>query len=307
MNFNHSHSERFTMKTSLRFLAVVALASSFILLPSTFLEAATTINSVNKYAYGANTGWQDWRGDTNNGVVIGDFVCSGFIYDANTGWIHLGDGTPTNGIQYLNVSSNDFGVNHDGLGNLRGFAYGANIGWVNFENNGAAKVDLVTGRLSGSIYSANCGWISLSNAFAFVQTDTIPSTDTDGDGISDQWEQQKFGNLTTADASTDADGDGQTDKQEYLADTNPLDAGDHLQITAIAGSSAGTTNGLTWTSKPTRHYRVLQTTNLALAYATNITLGLVPPDVGATTTRSVTNTATNDRYFKVQSLRPLAP
>jgi hypothetical protein len=281
--------------------------SLFLLVALTSAQAATTINSVNKYAYGANTGWQDWRGDTNNGVVIGDFVCSGYIYDANLGWIHLGDGTPTNGIQYQNNSATDFGVNHDGLGNLRGFAYGANIGWINFETNGNPRVDLVTGRMSGLIYSANCGWISLSNAFAFVQTDTLAITDTDGDGISDQWEIQKFGSLPAANASTDADGDGKSDKEEYLADTNPNDAGDHLQITAIAGSSAGTTNGLTWTSKPTRHYRVLQTTNLAVAYSTNTALGLVPPDVGATTTRNVTNAAANDRYFKVQSLRPLAP
>jgi len=64
-------------------------------------------------------------------------------------------------------------VNHDGLGNLRGNTYGANLGWVNFESTGAPKVDLATGNLSGYVWSTNCGWISLSNAFAYVQTDTI--------------------------------------------------------------------------------------------------------------------------------------
>ena len=29
---------------------------------------ASTIDSANKYAYGANAGWMDWRGDTNHGV-----------------------------------------------------------------------------------------------------------------------------------------------------------------------------------------------------------------------------------------------
>src|ERR1043165_5145467 len=128
--------------------------------------AASTINAVNKYAYGANIGWIDARGDTNNGAVIGEYVCSGSIYSANVGWISLGSGAPTNGISYQNLSSNDFGVNQDGLGNLRGYAYGANIGWINFENSGAPAVDLKTGKLSGSIYSANCGWIGLSNALA---------------------------------------------------------------------------------------------------------------------------------------------
>ena len=37
--------------------------------------SATTINSANKFAYGANLGWMDWRGDTTSGAVIGDFVC----------------------------------------------------------------------------------------------------------------------------------------------------------------------------------------------------------------------------------------
>ena len=92
--------------------------------------AATTIDPVNKYAYGANLGWMDWTGDTANGAVIGDYVCSGYLYAANVGWINLGSGSPTNGIRYQNLTAGDFGVNHDGVGNLRGYAYGANIGWI---------------------------------------------------------------------------------------------------------------------------------------------------------------------------------
>src|SRR5260221_4791763 len=94
--------------------------------------AATTINRVNRCAFGPNLGWTDWRADAANGAVIGEYVCSGYIYAANVGWINLGGGTPTNGIYYQNLSASDFGVNQDGLGNLRGHAYGANIGWINF-------------------------------------------------------------------------------------------------------------------------------------------------------------------------------
>src|SRR5687768_7611126 len=96
--------------------------------------AATTINTENKFAYGANIGWMDWRGDAASGAIIGEFVCSGFVYAANVGWIHLGDGTPANNIRYQNNSASDFGVNHDGVGNLVGYAYGANIGWLTFTN-----------------------------------------------------------------------------------------------------------------------------------------------------------------------------
>ena len=158
------------MKTTTLLLALASLLNT--------ASAATTINSANKFAYGANIGWMDWRGDVASGAVIGEFVCSGFIYSANVGWIHLGDGTPGNGIRYQNLSAGDFGVNHDGAGTLSGFAYGANIGWIHFTNSYAGggsfdgpQVDLRTGKLSGFVWSANCGWISLRDAFAFVQTD----------------------------------------------------------------------------------------------------------------------------------------
>ena len=150
-------------------------------------RAGTTINSTNRHASGANLGWQDWRGDTNNGAVIGEYVCSGYIYSANAGWIHLGSNATVNGISYQNNSAADYGVNHDGLGNLRGYAYGANIGWINFETNGAPKVDFKTGKLSGYAYGANCGWISLSNGFAFVKTDTIAPGAVGANGLPVAW------------------------------------------------------------------------------------------------------------------------
>ena len=66
-------------------------------------------------------------------------------------------------------------MNHDGRGNLRGFAYGANIGWINFETNGGPKIDLLTGNLSGYIYSANCGWI-MSRAGTCYKCDNCGTT-----------------------------------------------------------------------------------------------------------------------------------
>ena len=49
------------------------------------LAASRATTTINKFAYGANLGWMDWRGDTNNGAVIGEYVCSGNIYSANVG------------------------------------------------------------------------------------------------------------------------------------------------------------------------------------------------------------------------------
>ncbi len=286
------------------------------LLAASVAPAATTINAVNHFAYGANIGWMDWRGDATNGAIIGEYICTGFIYAANVGWINLGSGTPANGIRYQNNSATDFGVNHDGFGNLRGQAYGANIGWLTFTNRdatGAAyegpKVDLLTGRLHGFAWSANCGWISLSNAQAFVQTDRIQSgADSDGDGLPDAWERLRFGNLTTANAGTDTDLDGFTALQEYLADTDPNDPDSRLRITSYVAGAGGSSATLQWTSIGTRQYRILKTNTVtATSPWTDIGLGLIPPDAGSTTSRLFNDPASSRRFFRIEAVKPLSP
>ena len=268
--------------------------------------AATSINLTNNFSYGENVGWMDWRGNITSGVVIGEYFCSGSIYAANLGWIRMGVGMPTNGMQYQNFAANDYGVNLDGLGNLRGYAYGANIGWINFESLGDPKVDLTTGNLSGYAYSANCGWISLTNEFAFVQIDTIPGgPDTDGDGMADAWERLNFGGLGAA-GGADADGDDASNRQEYLAGTNPNDATDNLIITTYNVAPGGTLATVGWQSVLTRRYRIETTLNLNAPNWTDSGLGLINPD-GATTTRMFGDTNAPMRFYRVQAVRPLAP
>jgi hypothetical protein len=293
------------MKTQRPIVSSLALVSAFIFQPLALLHAATTIDSTNKYAYGANIGWMDWRGDTNNGAVIGEYVCSGYIYAANVGWINLGSGSPTNGIYYQSVSSNDFGVNQDGLGNLRGYAWGANIGWINFESNGAPKVDLKTGRMTGSAYSANCGWISLSNAFAYVQTDTIQQGTLAPNGLPIAWLLTYFG-TTNVSSNADADGDGMSNLQEYLAGTNPNDPNDKLVVTNINANLGGTLAGLTWKSVLTRCYFIQKRLNLSTTNWFDSGLGLIAPD-GSSTFRSIPDTNAPMRFYRVQAVRPLGP
>lgn len=290
--------------------------TGLVLLLALPVTAATTINAANAHSYGANFGWMNWRGDVNNGAVIGEFRCSGFIYAANVGWIHLGDGSPANGVRYENNSAADFGVNHDGAGGLYGFAWGANIGWLNFTNRDAAgvpfarpSVDLASGRLSGFVWSANCGWISLSNAFAFVQTDSIsPGPDADADGLPDAWELSYAPDLAMLNGSGDSDGDGFSDRQEYIADTNPTDPGSALRITAFAAAAQGTANSITWMSRPTRQYRVLERDDLNAGFLWSDTgLGFISPDPGVSTTRAFSDSLAPHRFFQVEARRPLAP
>jgi hypothetical protein len=73
---------------------ICALILVFLLQPAALLRAGTSIDAVNRYAYGGNIGWLNCVADTNNGAVLGDYVCSGYIYSGNVGWINLGSGSP---------------------------------------------------------------------------------------------------------------------------------------------------------------------------------------------------------------------
>jgi hypothetical protein len=197
-------------------------------------------------------------------------------------------------------------VNCDATGHLRGYAYSGNIGWLAFESLGNPCVNLTNGVLSGHIYSANCGWISVSNAFAFVQTDSMPGgADTDGDGLADAWEWLSFGGLF-ASANADTDGDGTSNYQEYHAGTSPTNALDVFKITACSPAADGTSAVLQWNSVVTRKYRVLKSENFAAANWPDAGLGLITP-TGATTTVTLSDSIAPARSFRVQAVRLLAP
>ena len=69
---------------------LLAVVSSFFILHSSFLAgAATTINAVNKYAYGANLGWVNFETNGSPKVDLKTGKLSGSIYGANCGWISL--------------------------------------------------------------------------------------------------------------------------------------------------------------------------------------------------------------------------
>ena len=284
----------------------LALALAILCCAGPAARAATTINAVNQLAYGANIGWLNARADGTNGAAIGQSFCSGAMWGANVGWISLGHG-PTNGFTYSNASATDWGVNHDGIGNLRGYAYGANIGWIHFETNGNPRVDLLTGALSGHAWGANVGWISLSNSQAFVQTDILaPGPDSDGDGIPDAYELARTGSLTNLTASGDADNDGSPDVDEYHADTHPADDTSYLHITDFA--KLATTGRVTWTVAPTRLYRLEHSpTATNGAPWVDSGLGVIAPGAGPTLTSEAAVPATSTRFFRAKAVVPLAP
>lgn len=280
-----------------------------VLLLSSSLHADSTISATFKHAYSANAGWLNLRPDqpaSPNGVVFGGSFLSGHAFGVNVGWIDFGDGSPANGFAYQNDSATDYGVNHDGAGNLGGMAYGANVGWINFGwaapvSPNRPRVNLLTGTFSGYAYSVNLGWINLGGGS--LVTTAMRVTDSDSDGIDDAWERSHFPDLTTATAASDTDKDGVSDLAEYRAGTEPDDATDYLKVASTTFSGGNTQATVTFTSDPSRLYRI-ETCDDLVSWQ-NSAHGTFAPDPGTTTTRIVTWTGNDRRFIRAVAVRPL--
>lgn len=248
----------------------------------------------------------DWRPSTAMGVEIGEFICSGYIYSANLGWIDVGRGLPRDGIQYRNDSVRDFGVNLDSAGNLRGMAYSANAGWIAFDPAGSPRLDLRTGMFSGFAYGANIGWMELGQSQATLAVESVSAgADTDGDGIPDGWELFYFGDLSVAGADRDFDQDGQTDWEEYAADTDPADPGDRFEILGLSRNDEQPSATVTWRSKPTRQYQLEVRPSLGTSSSwTDSGLGRQNAD-GLQTSRTIASDEPI-RFFRIRAIRPLS-
>ncbi|MEI8242155.1 MAG: delta-60 repeat domain-containing protein [bacterium] len=270
--------------------------------------AVHSISGGGAFAYAANPGWVNFAPSAAEGVAFGDHFLSGYAYAANFGWICFGDGNPTNGIRYTNVSGNDCGVNHNGAGGLSGYAYGANVGWINFGWTGSAdtnhpRVDLATGAFAGYAYGANIGWIDLGSG---LRTLRMFSLDLDGDGIPDAWEKETFGNLTAATANGNADHDPVSDRDEYLAGTNANDPGDYFAIKTVAYHAGNSQAEVTFRTVAGRFY-LLETCALLGGGWSDSGLGLITPDAGPSTTRTISWPGSAARFIHAVAVVPLQP
>ena len=82
----------------------------------------------------------------------------------------------------------------------------------------------------------------------------LGSSDSDGDGLDDDWELAYFGTLAR-DGTGDFDGDGQTDLAEYHAGTNPANDQSILRVLTLA-SAGGSSTTVLWSAVPGKSYRV---------------------------------------------------
>ncbi|MFN0128611.1 MAG: hypothetical protein ACKV19_18215 [Verrucomicrobiales bacterium] len=279
-----------------------------ILLTTTAARAQTSTFGGESYAWAGNIGWIELRPDrpvTGDGIVVADTHLSGYAWSANCGWINFGDGTPGASIRYSNTTGTDSGVNHDGAGNLSGLAWSANCGWINFgwaapADPSRPRFSLLTGAFTGYAWASNLGWITLGTGLLTTGSMCVP--DSDADGLSDHWERQFAGTLAVLTATGDSDGDGASDLAEYHADTNPTDPLAKFDILNFQRGATAST--LTWTSRPTRLYRLELSQDLS-AWSDSL-LGLISPDAGATTTRAATHADLARCFFQVEPILPLS-
>lgn len=145
----------------------------------TVRAASGPVEPVDKWAWGTNIGWVNFR-PTHGGVNVYEDHLEGYAWGENVGWIRLGTYTGGGAHTYANNAANTYGVNNDGAGHLSGYAWGTNIGWINFNPTfGGVTVDPVTGKFDGYAWGENVGWISFkggSGANAYrVEADFPPA------------------------------------------------------------------------------------------------------------------------------------
>ncbi len=194
-----------------------------------FAIADSNINDTDKFAWGENVGYLNFRdaNGTTQGVQVFTDHLQGYIWGENIGWINVGNGSGP----YANTDGTDFGVNIDMSGNLTGYAWGENVGWINFDGGAMAtpaqpaRIDQVDSRFRGYAWGENIGWLNLDDSGTFVGVDSTMNlcvADFDNDGDVDLGDFGVFGagfNAMSGDPnynpSADFDNDGDVDLGDF--------------------------------------------------------------------------------------------
>jgi len=134
----------------------------------------------------------------------------------------------------------------------------------------------------------------------FYFRNTIPETDSDGDGMDDAWELTWFTDLSH-DGSADTDGDGLSDLAEFRAGTVPTDP-NSVFYGELVGPPGNGQVLVQWSSVPGRVYRLQFKNTLADGSWTDL-----PGDVTAVGAQAVKVDATfgtlEQRYYRVLLVR----
>lgn len=138
-----------------------------------------------------------------------------------------------------------------------------------------AQIEATRARATGGFVLFELGPSSVSQLLPALHAGaTAPDEpDTDRDSLPDAWEQQRWGNLSTAGATTDSDADGTRDCDEYVFGTDPSRA---TALPILTVTTTGPTVIVSFTARAVeslgyqnaaRHYRLETTSDLAAATA----------------------------------------
>ncbi len=143
--------------TNIRYPVLIAL---IVLCLITVAQAATgPIDAIDKWAWGANAGWINFRPEHGGVTVYSDHL-EGYAWGENVGWIRMGNYDGGGAHTYANDAADTYGVNNDGSGNLSGYAWGTNVGWINFNSaHSQVTIDPATSSFDGYAWGENVGWI----------------------------------------------------------------------------------------------------------------------------------------------------
>jgi hypothetical protein len=192
------------------------------------VRASTGIDPTNEHAWAENTGWIN-ADPTNGGATVRfdgtSGYLTGFAWGENIGWIKLGADA---GGPYANTGATDWGVNLSGSGHLSGYAWGENVGWLTFDSSHhQSAIDLSTGHFAGEAWGENIGWVRLTGIAPDYGVRTL-AFDLQPLGTPNWW-------LDLHDVTEDhEEGDGEPAWREYVADTDPQNAGSYFHITTIS-------------------------------------------------------------------------
>ena len=122
-------------------------------------------------------------------------------------------------------------------------------------------------------------------------------SDSDGNGIVDDWEVQYFGHIGV-NPNADPDGDGFSNLQEYLAGTDPTDAISALRITAITVNDTNVV--VSFTTSVGKLYEFQYNDDLGTLNWNAVLTDV--PGTGDIVSRSITNSSAEfpNRFYRVR-------
>ena len=147
-----------------------------------------------------------------------------------------------------------------------------------------------------------------ANSVVTNSTSIVVPLDWDNDGMSDGWEWTWFLTLTN-EASGDNDGDHSDNLTEYIAGTEPTDAGSVFSVDHIVSSPGHTNRLITIPTQPGKHYTIQYADDLGTNGITWFGFGNTNDGIGTwaeTNSTAATHTFTDDETADTTTNTPAA-